>query len=99
MVASLEEWGDFERHWSRGWRGDAKRGFLNGSGYEVGGEWGGNQNGKKKILRSHLEMTRHVRAQEAAQVAHQCESTMTKETQMHRKTPYTTKEYVYDNVG
>ena len=60
---------------------------------------GGNQNGKKKILRSHLEMTRPVRAQEAAQVAHQCESTMTKETQMHRKTPYTTKEYVYDNVG
>ncbi len=44
-------------------------------------------------------MTRHMRAQEAAQVAHQCESTMTKETQMHRKTPYTTKEYVYDNVG
>lgn len=78
--------------------GDAKRGMENGSGREFGRD-GGNQNGKKKILRSHLEMTRHVRAQEAAQVAHQCESTMTKETQMHRKTPYTTKEYVYDNVG
>lgn len=85
----------------------------NGSRCGFGGEWGnferqwlrgwrgmgGNQNGKKKILRSHLEMTRHVRAQEAAQVAHQCESTMTKETQMHRKTPYTTQKYVYDNVG
>lgn len=83
----------------RGFGGDGeKMGILNGSGRECGRD-GGNQNGKKKILRSHLEMTRHVRAQKAAQVAHQCESTMTKETQMHRKTPYTTKEYVYDNVG
>ena len=49
MVASLEEWGDFERHWSRGWRGDAKRGFLNGSGYEVGGDGGKSKWEEKNI--------------------------------------------------
>ena len=97
VVAGLEEWGDFERQWLRVWRGMA--GELETALVAGLAGMGRNQNGKKKILRSHLEMTRHVCAQEAAQVAHQCESTMTKETQMHRKTPYTTKEYVYDNVG